>query len=58
MCCYVFLVMAYRTLEPMICVIVLLLVAVRYSSYIAAGIAGCVTSVVKDMSCDVFLFAA
>ena len=51
----VFLDMAYRAFEPVICFIMLLLIVVSYTSCIATSIACCITSVVKDMSSDVFL---
>ena len=49
---------ANTAFKPVICVIVLLLVAVGYSSHITAGVAGRITSVVEDVCGDVFLFAA
>ena len=57
MCCYVFLGMTYRALEPVICIIVLLLVVVGDASYITAGIAGCITSIIKNMRCDILLIS-
>ena len=49
---------ANTAFKPVICVIVLLLVAVGYSSHITAGVACRITSVVEDVCGDVFLFAA
>ena len=50
--------MANAALEPVICLVVLLLVVVGYRSCITTCITSCVASVVKDVSCDVFPFAA
>ena len=50
--------MANTAFEPVICIIVLLLVVVGYSSHITASVAGRIAGIVEDVSYDVFLLSA